>query len=383
LPDKAAFNSNYFNKSHILVKGMSMTLHPFAPTSVLVDSRAKEAADAYVEASLALDDRSYWGVRMFCATNLFLWHLKAFSRDEDPVPLFEKAYRDAAALLTQVKGSGVSGNHFSADATEAVPDTFENKISGLFSDIWVNMTDDVYFDESFEFTKQRFERNGIDPFEFFEDKIVVDGGCGSGKFSAALARFGAKKVIGIDIGENGLEFARAQAKKVDYGDRLHFRYGSLLDLPLEDASIDIVWTNGVVHHTLDYQKCVAEFNRVLKPGGDLFFYVNGRFGLYELMWDTLRMGNEGIPRALFQNFLVSLGINSGRVYWMMDCFFAPYEWKERKEVESILEKHNFTDLKQLVRGVDIDMIEQVSAGLPYADVKYGEAQLKYLAKKAS
>ena len=53
----------------------------------------------------------------------------------------------------------------------------------------------------------------FDPVALFENKIVVDAGCGSGKFSVAIAKFGAKKVIGIDIGKKGLEFAKKQAKK--------------------------------------------------------------------------------------------------------------------------------------------------------------------------
>ena len=91
------------------------------------------------------------------------------------------------------------------------------------------MTDDIYFDETHDFTCERLEKNGINPKSFFENKIVVDCGCGSGKFSATIARLGAKEVIGVDIGEKGLEFARQQAQKVSYGERMRFVRGSLID----------------------------------------------------------------------------------------------------------------------------------------------------------
>lgn len=347
-----------------------------------IDPRAVAVTERFTVAWQSLTDKSYWPLKMFIATNIFLWHLDAFVKKEDPVPLFVDIFDRAIKLLETAGHSGICGNHFSKNDQLTIDEKrFEERVSGIFSDVWVQMTDDVYFDETYNFTKERFEKNTINPEEFFRGKVVVDGGCGSGKFSAAIAKFGAKKVIGIDIGEKGLAFARAQAKKVPYGDRLEYRSGSLLAIPLPDASVDMVWSNGVIHHTLDYEKCIEEFARVMKRGGTLFLYVNGRFGLFELLQDTLRKNMAEVPSQLTQHFLILLGNNSGRVYWLMDCFYSPYEWKSKAEVTALLEKHGFTDIKQLIRGVAIDQIEQVSAGLPYAEVKYGEAQLKFLAQK--
>ncbi len=360
------------------------------PSPVMPDvnlaSEAKEAAARFLQASKALSsDHSYWPVRMFASLNLFLWHLEAFEKKEDPVPLFVGAFNRATTFLESAAQSDVCRSLFPATGKEgAITDEagYEESVYGLFSDVWVDMTDDIYFDETFKFTKERLEKNGVDPQTLFKDKVVLDGGCGSGKFSAAIARFGAAQVIGLDLGGKGLEFARKQAEKAPYGKNLEYAHGSLLDIPRKDASVDMVWSNGVIHHTLDYEKCISEFARIIKPGGTLFLYVNGRFGLFELLQDTLRLANADIPRHLFQHFIKSLGVNSGRLYWLMDCLYAPYEYKPRDEVIALLEKHGFSDIRQLTRGVAIDQIEQVSAGLPYAEVKYGEAQLKFLATKS-
>ena len=358
-----------------------MSLPNPVPPDPNLDTAAKQAAGRYLAAARSLSDRSAWPVRMYASLNLFLWHLDAFARDDDPVPLFAHAFNDAAQLLEAARGA-VDARHFPADDMPPADDgAFEAHVSGLFSDVWVGMSDEIYFDQSYEFTRERFEKNGLSAEEFFGGKTVLDAGCGGGKFSAAIARFGAAKVIGLDIGEKGLAFAREQARKVPYGERLDYRRGSLLDIPLDDASVDVVWSNGVIHHTLDYERCVAEFARVLKPGGKLFLYVNGRFGLFELLLDTLRAGMDGVPRALFQHFLVLLGTDSGRIYWIMDCLYAPYEWRGRDEVMALLRANGFAELVQLTRGVATDQIEQVSAGLPYAAVKYGDAQLKFIATK--
>ncbi|MFH1985887.1 MAG: methyltransferase domain-containing protein [Pseudomonadota bacterium] len=347
----------------------------------LVDPLAIDAASAYIRICERLTDRMFWPLKMFTALNLFLWHIEAFERDEDPVPLFVEVFARATGFLQQAAASGLGMASFPPPAAVTGAEDFEQRISGLFSDVWVELTDDVYFDQSYEFTRQRLEKNSISPENLFVSKVVLDAGCGSGKFSCALARFGAARVIGLDLGRKGLAFARKQAAKVAYGHRLDYLCGSLLDLPLPDAAVDLVWSNGVVHHTRDYERCIREFARVLKPSGKLFLYVNGRFGLFEVLLDALRMATADVPRQLFQHFLLLLGINSGRIYWIMDCLYAPYEWKSRAEVVAMLKANGFTQIRQLTRGVAIDQIEQVSAGLPYAEVKYGEAQLKFIATR--
>jgi ubiquinone/menaquinone biosynthesis C-methylase UbiE len=356
---------------------------PVYKSDVRIDPVCKAVADRYLAASRALRDRSWLGLRMSAALRVFYWHLDAFNGDFDPRPQFIEVFTRAAELLESAARFHPGADPFPDSLPKGTDfDGFESRISGLFSDVWVGMTDDIYFDQSYNFTKERLERNGIDPDVLFKDKIVIDAGCGSGKFSAAIARFGAKQVIGLDIGEKGLEFARAQAKKVPYGGRLDYRYGSLLKIPLADASADMVWSNGVIHHTLGYETCLSEFARIIKKGGQLFLYVDGPSGLFELMCDTFVAAHADVPRELMQHYLVRLGINSGRVYWIMDCLFAPYERKTKEEVEALLYKHGFTDLKQLRRGMAIDNNEMVASGIPFAEIKYGNGMLKYLARKA-
>ena len=364
--------------------GIEMSHFFTAPSasSTTHDENCVKAADRFIEANKAIDDRSSWGIRAELSVNLFLWHLEAFEKDEDPRPAFVEVFDKATDLLRNRKEISFLNSNFPTSETDSETN-FETAVSNLFSNIWVDMTDDIYFDQTFDFTKERFEKNGINPFEFFKDKLVVDAGCGSGKFSAAIAKFGAKKGVGIDIGEQGLQFAREQAKKTEFSSILDYQYGSLLDIPVKSHSVDLVWSNGVIHHTLGYEKCICEFNRILKGSGQLFLYVNGSFGLFELLQDKLREANADIPRGFIQTYLKYLNVNSGRLYWLMDNLSAPYEWKSNSKVRDLLLRNNFTNIQQLMRGVASDQIEQVTAGLPYADIKYGESQLKYSCTKRS
>ena len=209
----------------------------------------------------------------------------------------------------------------------------------------------------------------------------MDAGCGSGKFSATIAKLGAKKVYGVDIGKIGLDFAKKQAKKKKYTSKIEYIESSLLNLPFNESEVDIVWSNGVIHHTIDYRKCLHEFNRVLKPEGKLFLYVNGSFGLFELLQDTLRVCNEDIPQKLFQKYIKSLEVNSGRLYWLMDCLYAPYEYKSFDQIKLLLKEAGFNNYLQLKRGISSDQIEQISQGLPYSKEKYDEGQIKVISTK--
>lgn len=344
-----------------------------------VDRRACEAAERYLAAAAGLEDSSFIALKMFTLANLFLWHLDAFERDEDPIPLFVEAFDNAAEFLRAAAAAGVCGNLFVPEAGTVVE---EASIGKVFGEVYSQLPDEVYFEESYEVLRARLESNGISPDELFRDKVVLDAGCGGGKFSAAMARLGARKVIGVDISEKSLEFARDQATKVPYGDKLDYRFGSVLQIPLDDESVDIAWSNSVIHLTGDYDTCIRELTRVLRPSGTLYIYVNSEFGLFGLLLGALQVISKQIPESLYRHYLTELGVSAGRISWMVPSVYLPYRGKPRREVEALLRKHGLKKLRRLTRGIALDQIEQVSAGLPFAEAKYGEAQLKYLATKA-
>ena len=96
---------------------------------------------------------------------------------------------------------------------------------------------------------------------------VLDLGCGSGRFVAALRGAGADPV-GVEIAEAALERARAVAPGADL--RLLEADGSL---PLEHGSVDLVWCSEVLEHVADGMGLLHEVRRVLRPGGRLLVTV--------------------------------------------------------------------------------------------------------------
>jgi len=96
---------------------------------------------------------------------------------------------------------------------------------------------------------------------------VLDLGCGSGRFMAALRDAGADPV-GVEIAGAALDRARAVAPGADL--RLLEPDGSI---PLEHGSVDLVWCSEVLEHVAGGVELLHEVRRVLRPGGRLLVTV--------------------------------------------------------------------------------------------------------------
>jgi len=101
--------------------------------------------------------------------------------------------------------------------------------------------------------------------------IVLDLGSGAG-FDCFLAskRTGKTgRVIGVDMTQEMIERAKANAKKYKYKN-VEFRLGDIENLPIEDNSIDIVISNCVINLAPDKSKVFREAWRVLKKCGKMY-----------------------------------------------------------------------------------------------------------------
>jgi len=100
---------------------------------------------------------------------------------------------------------------------------------------------------------------------------VLDLGCGGGIDSILAAkRVGpGGRVVGLDLLEEMLGRARANAAAAGVSDRCQFVRGEMESIPLPDASVDVVISNGVVNLSPRKSRVLAEVYRVLRPGGRL------------------------------------------------------------------------------------------------------------------
>lgn len=101
-------------------------------------------------------------------------------------------------------------------------------------------------------------------------ETVVDIGCGAGMDLLLAARRvgGSGKAIGIDMTVAMLERAQASARAANLP-QVEVRRGDATALPIDDASIDLVQSNGVLNLVPEKEKAFSEITRVLRPGGRL------------------------------------------------------------------------------------------------------------------
>jgi len=85
------------------------------------------------------------------------------------------------------------------------------------------------------------------------EQVLVDAGCGTGLYSAALVNE-VKRIEAVDLNEGMLRMAQVKLKDEENKGRIHFHLSSISSLPLPDESVDAVMVNQVLHHLPDDEK---------------------------------------------------------------------------------------------------------------------------------
>lgn len=141
-------------------------------------------------------------------------------------------------------------------------------------------------------------------------KIVLDAGCGTGKFLKILED-SSKQYIGIDLSLKQLEKAKEKSSSAIS----NFLPSNLSNIPLADASIDLIvscWVLGTITDLSEREKCLTELRRVLKPGGSIILVENGE----ESEFEEVRGRNKDLRTRkyndwiLSKNFLIDKKINT-------------------------------------------------------------------------
>ena len=96
---------------------------------------------------------------------------------------------------------------------------------------------------------------------------ILDCGCGPGSITVGLAQWAPDgQTVGVDLSAEQLDGARARARDLGVNN-VTFRQGDIFDLPFEDDSFDVVFSQTVLFHIPDPVKALAEIKRVLRPRG--------------------------------------------------------------------------------------------------------------------
>jgi SAM-dependent methyltransferase len=144
--------------------------------------------------------------------------------------------------------------------------------------------DAQHYAASFGFQWHRYQKTQLDHDELRESerhflaktalrpedlkgKLVLDVGCGMGRFAEVATRWGAR-VVGVDLSAA----AEVAAKNLADRDFVAFQ-ADVFALPFAPESFDVIYSIGVLHHTPDCEAAVKALDKYLKPGGLLVVWL--------------------------------------------------------------------------------------------------------------
>jgi ubiquinone/menaquinone biosynthesis C-methylase UbiE len=104
------------------------------------------------------------------------------------------------------------------------------------------------------------------------NKKVLDIGCGLGGPCRMLSERYNCETYGIDMSPDYIEAAKKLSALVSANNASNFVVGDALNLPFEDGSFDVVWTQHVQMNIEDKRRFYSEINRVLANGGSFIYY---------------------------------------------------------------------------------------------------------------
>ena len=164
---------------------------------------------------------------------------------------------------------------------------------------WVKMAEgkletDTYYGETEEQEiASFFHYLGISPSDL-RGKVVLDAGCGCGRLTKTLARYGAD-IFGIDIASS-IECIHEYCKPAQ---NVHIIQADIVDLPFRNAAFDYIFCKLAICYVRDPEQAFKSLSGLVKPSGRLFISVPDKaiLAFVVKLKDSLRITHR-IPRGL-------------------------------------------------------------------------------------
>lgn len=216
-------------------------------------------------------------------------------------------------------------------------------------------------------------------FQFVKNKVVLDAGCGTGYGADYLSKVG-KEVIGIDISEAALRYARTHFQK----DNLKFEVIGLTSLTFQNSTFDVVCCFDVIEHIEDYKKAIEEIYRVLKsdslfiistPNKKIFsdnqpnppnphhvreFYLSDFQGILRSYFDEVKTyGQKGSDKVdkVFQGNMLTRLLNRLKLSKMKDLLPTKLRSKIARFLKGAVEEDITADDFQVLDNIDLEKCE--------------------------
>lgn len=191
-----------------------------------------------------------------------------------------------------------------------------------------------------------------------KDSRVIDLGAGYGGSARYLAKLAGCKVTCLNISE--VQNSRNRELNMEQGldDLIQVHHGSFEEIPCEDASFDIVWSQDSFLHSSRKDQVMDEINRVLVPGGELIFTDPMQAddcpeGVLQPVYDRLNLESMG-SFAWYRKALTERGFREETMVSLTPQLRNHYA-NVKKELESRYD--------ELVKSISSDYMDRMIKGL--------------------
>lgn len=225
--------------------------------------------------------------------------------------------------------------------------------------------DDATSDES---EKAFRAKTGFTPDDL-RGKLVLDVGCGMGRFSDVVSRWGGL-VVGIDLSQA----VEAAQRNIGGRENVNIAQADIFELPFRDETFDFIFSIGVLHHTPSTKAAFDRLPRLLRKNGKIAIWVYTSYS--QLQWGFSNFYRRLTPRmskrilhalcyvavplyfvykvpilGLFLRWVLPVS-NHPRAEWrVLDTFdwYSPkYQWKHSyEEVFPWFEENGLTSIRVL------------------------------------
>jgi len=154
------------------------------------------------------------------------------------------------------------------------------------------------------------EQHLFDRYGLAGEFQVLDVGCGTGEITRRLAdRYPQARLLGLDIMEGNLQLARRDSGA--YGERVRYEVGDAFALKQADASVDLLVCRHMSQAVPHFPRVLAEFRRVLRPGGWLHL-LSEDYGMLHMRGNVARDPDRFWNQVVVNGFFPSIDCD-GRV----------------------------------------------------------------------
>ena len=181
------------------------------------------------------------------------------------------------------------------------------------------------------------------PFGELEGKDVLEVGCGSG-IAVQLFAEASANVTAVDL--TPWAVATTKARMEAFGLEADVREADGESLPFADASFDVVFSWGVIHHTSDMDAALGQLVRVLRPGGRLVLMLYHRRSIFFAAYRGLA---RFLPLARRLGFHFE-GARAGEREGLIARHFT------RAEVEAMLAARGLREIRVQPYGQDAELL---------------------------